>query len=108
MTDAKRGNATAADMAEAGHSAIDIISLAGGCVAAQRHKNSRIQLGMQLTADANQRDRERTMAPRRDVYLPAEAIVRSRLSATLATSIRSYRRYRKSSMTHSLQLRNST
>jgi hypothetical protein len=42
------------------------------------NKNSREQLRMQLANDALQRDRERTMALRRDVYLPAaEAIVRA-------------------------------
>jgi hypothetical protein len=42
------------------------------------NKNSREQLKMQLINDALQRDRERTMALRRDVYLPAaEAIVRA-------------------------------
>lgn len=40
--------------------------------------NSRAQLRLQLAHDADQRDRERTMAMRRDVYLPAlEAVVSS-------------------------------
>src|SRR5580698_1466183 len=41
------------------------------------NRNSRKQLRMQLTSDALQQDRERAMALRRDVYLPAaEAIAR--------------------------------
>jgi hypothetical protein len=41
------------------------------------NKNSRRQLGMQLVADKQQRERDRSMAVRRDVYIPAaEAISR--------------------------------
>lgn len=55
-----------------------IAAVASYITAKMTNKNSRTQLEMQLTADANQRDRERTMALRRDVYLPAaEAIVRA-------------------------------
>lgn len=55
-----------------------IAAVASYITARMTNRNSRTQLQMQLTADATQRDRERTMALRRDVYLPAaEAIVRA-------------------------------
>jgi len=55
-----------------------IAAVASYITAKMTNKNSRTQLKMQLTADADQRDRERTMTLRRDVYLPAaDAIVRA-------------------------------
>lgn len=53
-----------------------IAAVASYVTAKMTNKNSRRQLQMQLTADATTRERERTMALRRDVYLPAtEAII---------------------------------
>ena len=68
--------------------AIAVLAAAGLSLLASwlSNRNSRVQLQMQLAHDATQRDREREMALRRDVYLPAiEAIVRTQASLGLMT-----------------------
>jgi hypothetical protein len=74
-----RATATGADYAAYIAAGVALLSAIGSWVASWRsNKNSRAQLVLQLQHAADQRDRDREMSLKRDVFLPAvEALIRS-------------------------------